>query len=261
MDRDHEQHHEYDDQFVAGLEWIWGEGFLSPGGADEVALILDGLDLDGKRVLDIGCGIGGIDILLVKKHNAAQVVGVDVEQPLLDRAMQLVQQAGLTDRINFQLIQPGPLPFADESFDFVFSKDAMVHIPDKVAIYSEIYRVLQPDGQVAFSDWFGSEMPNTPEFEEWLRVISLTFGMGTLAEAERLMDSTGFRDITTNDRNAWYADYMHQELETIQGENYDRLVAEHGEAMAAQRLQSSLAKKTVVDQGLLRPGHIRAIKP
>ena len=38
--------HEYTEEFVAGLEWIWGEGFLSPGGPEEVAAILNGLDLD-----------------------------------------------------------------------------------------------------------------------------------------------------------------------------------------------------------------------
>ena len=48
---------EYSESFVAGLEWIWGEGFMSPGGADEVLEILQGVDLTGKRVLDIGCGL------------------------------------------------------------------------------------------------------------------------------------------------------------------------------------------------------------
>ncbi len=35
-----ERDHEYTEDFVAGLEWVWGEGFLSPGGPDEVAAIL-----------------------------------------------------------------------------------------------------------------------------------------------------------------------------------------------------------------------------
>ena len=56
---------EYDDTLVAMLEMIWGEGFLSPGGAEEVALLLEGEYISGKKVIDIGCGIGGIDVLLV----------------------------------------------------------------------------------------------------------------------------------------------------------------------------------------------------
>ncbi len=70
------QHHdEYDDAFVARLELLWGDGFLSPGGAEEVAKLLSGFDLTGKRVLDIGCGIGGVDLLLAGKHGAASVLG------------------------------------------------------------------------------------------------------------------------------------------------------------------------------------------
>ena len=49
---------EYDDQVVARLQLLWGEGFLSPGGAGEVTEMLRGIDLSGKRVLDLGCGIG-----------------------------------------------------------------------------------------------------------------------------------------------------------------------------------------------------------
>ncbi len=49
-----ENDYEYDDDFVAGLEWVRGEGFLSLGGPEEIAAITRGLDLAGKRLLDIG---------------------------------------------------------------------------------------------------------------------------------------------------------------------------------------------------------------
>ncbi|MCR9115184.1 MAG: methyltransferase domain-containing protein, partial [Rhodobacteraceae bacterium] len=69
----------YDDQFAAFLEEIWGEGYMSPGGPEEVARVLDGLDLRGKRVMDIGCGTGAIALSLRRDHGAAEVVGIDVE--------------------------------------------------------------------------------------------------------------------------------------------------------------------------------------
>ena len=52
----------YDDATVDFLEALWGEGYLSPGGPEEVARILAGLDLAGRIVLDIGCGSGGITV-------------------------------------------------------------------------------------------------------------------------------------------------------------------------------------------------------
>jgi hypothetical protein len=65
--------HLYDDAMVAFLETLWGEGYLSPGGPEEVARVLRGLDLSGLAVLDIGCGSGGITVSLARDHGAGRV--------------------------------------------------------------------------------------------------------------------------------------------------------------------------------------------
>ncbi|HKJ51168.1 MAG TPA: hypothetical protein VKB27_06675 [Gammaproteobacteria bacterium] len=57
---------QYPDHFIERLHTIWGEGFLSPGGEEEVGEIVRGLDLAGKVVLDVGFGTGGPAIALVK---------------------------------------------------------------------------------------------------------------------------------------------------------------------------------------------------
>ncbi len=82
-----ETHHEgeYDDAMVTMLELIWGEGFLSPGGLEATLEIVRGLDLDGKSVLDIGCGIGGPAMVLVRERGC-RVIGLDLEAPLIARA-------------------------------------------------------------------------------------------------------------------------------------------------------------------------------
>ncbi len=261
MSNEQAHHDEYDDTFVAGLEWMWGEGFLSPGGPAEVAEILSGVDLRGKRVLDIGCGIGGIDVLLVNTFGAAHVTGVDVEAPLVAKAKHTAQRAGLAEQITVELVTPGLLPFARARFDAVFSKDSMIHIPDKAQIYTEIKRVLKPSGRLAVSDWFGSAQPDSPELLAWLDIVGLTFALGTIEEAADLLADVGFVGIESNDRNAWYATYMERELATLQGDNFDRLASQLGRDVAERRLESSTLKRQVVDQGLLRPGHLRATRP
>jgi phosphoethanolamine N-methyltransferase len=50
---------EYHDSLVTLLEWIWGTDYMAPGGEGNVDKMVRGLDLAGKQVLDIGCGIGG----------------------------------------------------------------------------------------------------------------------------------------------------------------------------------------------------------
>ena len=86
---------EYDDKLTALLEALWGEGFLSPGGIDEVNRYLTGITLEGLTVLDIGCGLGGVDIHLIKQHRAAMVTGIDVDQALIDRCTKLADKYGL----------------------------------------------------------------------------------------------------------------------------------------------------------------------
>ena len=66
---------QYAKAFTDALQFMWGDGFLSPGGPEEVALMLEGHEIKGKRVLDIGSGVGGIDCLLADVYGAAEVVG------------------------------------------------------------------------------------------------------------------------------------------------------------------------------------------
>jgi len=172
-----DHHDEYGDTFVAGLEWMWGEGFLSPGGEEEVGRIVAGAPIEGARVLDVGCGLGAIGVLLVERFGAVHVTGIDIEAPLVARATARVAAAGLTDRIAIHRVSPGPFPFEDGAFDVVFSKDSMIHIPDKCALYADIHRVLVPGGRMVLSDWFGNGLEPTPAMREWLDVVGLTFRM------------------------------------------------------------------------------------
>ena len=55
---------EYDDNMVSLLQAVWGEGFLSPGGTDEVDRVLGNKELTRASILDIGCGIGGAAVHL-----------------------------------------------------------------------------------------------------------------------------------------------------------------------------------------------------
>ena len=140
------EHQEYDDDLLNVLETVWGRGFLSPGGVDEVDAYLAGIHVSGKTVLDIGCGVGGVDLHLVREHRVAYVTGIDIESNLIERCQQLASENGLQNALDFLQVEPGPLPFGDASFDIVTSKDSIIHIADKAQLSRDIFRVLSPGG-------------------------------------------------------------------------------------------------------------------
>jgi phosphoethanolamine N-methyltransferase len=256
-----ERQNEYDDQFVARLELIYGEGFLSPGGADEVRELLDGFSIAGQQVLDIGCGTGGADVLLVQDHGAKKVIGIDVELPLIDRAIKLATDKNLTAKLEFILVDPGPLPFADESFDTVFSKDAILQIPDKPSLFSEVHRVLKPGGVFVAGDWLKSGEGELKALQEFLDASSFTSNMGTPATSEEQLQSSGFVEVQIKDRTAWLREETKTDNDLIAGEYKDRAIELIGPERYEAWLRIRRGLLGALESAELRPSHLRAQKP
>jgi len=252
---------EYDDDMNTVLEAVWGEGFASPGGTNEVDLYLQGLDLAGSSVLDIGCGLGGVDIHLVKQHRVGKVTGVDIDPGLIQRCEGLAKRHGVTERTEFVRVKPGPLPFAETSFDAVTSKDSIIHIGDKHGLAADIFRVLKPGGWFAASDWLaGYEGEPSPEMEAYLVAEALDFGIASANTYLLAMKAAGFEDIEFVDRNDWYRDEARRERDRLCGALYDGLMNRVGSEFLEHEIDVWNKMIVVLDQGLLRPTHLRCRK-
>jgi len=253
---------EYDDAMVALLDAVWGEGYMSPGGPDEIRMIVEGVALSGMAVLDLGCGTGGITRFLAETYHPARIVGIDVDAGLVARATKRAAEAGLGESLSFQTVTPGLLPFADGSFDVFFSKDAMIHIADKEVLFAEIFRVLRPGGIIAAGDWMSStDGPFSAEMTDYVEAEGLGLSPASPARYRSAMAQAGFRDIRMIDRNEWYKPLAHREHDAMAGPLYDQLVARVGKAFADNEIEVWRALTVVVDSGELRPGHMRARKP
>lgn len=253
---------EYDDDSISFLETLWGEGYLSPGGPEEIRAVLDGFDLRGLTVLDIGCGSGGITLSLASDYGAARVVGIDVEQPVIDKAKRRAEARGLDDRVEFIRIDPGPYPFPDESFDIVFSKDAMIHIPDKEALFNDILRLLRPGGRVLAGDWMISHDDEpSREMKQYIEQEGLSFNMASPERYRRAMEAAGFIDVALRNRNPWYVEVARGELKALEGDLYEKAAAAAGKEIVDHNIETWRAMLKVLETGEHCPHHLRGRKP
>ena len=258
---EHEEEVEYTDAVVGVSELAWGDGFISPGGKAEIDLFLEGVDISGQAVLDVGCGAGGCDVVLVRDHGAAHVHGIDIEQPLLDGCVARARQHGLADRLSYQKVKPGPFPLADDNYDVVFSKDALIHIEDKYALFLEVFRVLKPGGLFVASDWMsGTEEKPGPELQRWLDLVGLSLGVNTPRVYVEAMEKAGFVEISTRDRNQFVIEALRADCALLSGDGHAELIRRCGDE-AQHWIETFEAAYAAAKSGELRPGHLRGYKP
>jgi len=251
---------EYHDALVTMLEIIWGDGYMAPGGPGNVARLLDGIDATGKRILDIGCGIGGPAFEMATTHGA-NVVGIDLEAPLVERARKSAAKLGLADRCTFKTVEVGPLAFDDESFDVVISSGAFTQIADKSGILGESLRVLRPGGHLRCYDWLGSGREISDDMRYWFKMEGITYALETLRSYERHLVDAGFVEVRTIDATNWYQKEAHREYDLMRGDLNARMVELLGQADADYFVENWRAMVVVIDQGDMRQGYCRGRRP
>ena len=140
----------------AGVANPWTMGGLAPG----------------ERVLDLGCGAGTYTLVAAQMVGAGgRVTGIDMTPEMLAKARAAAAEMGVTN-VEFVEGEAERLPFADASFDVVISNGVIDLVPDKDAVFAELYRVLAPGGRMQIAD----VTIQNPVSEEGRRKIDLWTG-------------------------------------------------------------------------------------
>ena len=129
---------------IADLNREWGEEFIQRLGLKP-----------GMKVLDIGCGTGNQAIPAARA--GADVTGVDIATNLLEQARRRAHQEKLT--IDFREGDAEDLPFADHSFDVVYSMFGAMFAPRPDRVAAEMKRVTKPGGLIAMANWTPEGLP------------------------------------------------------------------------------------------------------
>jgi len=123
-----------------------GADQLHAGGLAGTSYLLRQLDLGpDARLLDVGCGVGGPARVAARQYRC-RVVGVDLSPDFVRLAEHLTHRVGLTELVQHQVAAGEHLQFDDASFDRAMMLHVGMNIQDKVAVFTEVCRVLRPGG-------------------------------------------------------------------------------------------------------------------
>jgi arsenite methyltransferase len=126
----------------------------------------------GERVLDLGSGAGTDSLVAAQMVGAdGRVTGIDMTAPMLAKARAAAAEMGVAN-VEFVEGEAERLPFSDASFDVVISNGVIDLVPDKDAVFAELYRVLVPGGRMQIAD----VTIQNPVSEEGRRKIDLWTG-------------------------------------------------------------------------------------
>jgi ubiquinone/menaquinone biosynthesis C-methylase UbiE len=112
---------------------------------------LAAIDGEPDRVLDVGTGTGAGVFTLARRFLAAQIVGVDLSERMLEQARRNTPE-DLRDRVTFERGDAASLPFADGSF-------GLAAHANMIPFFDEVARVVEPGGQALFAFSSGAETP------------------------------------------------------------------------------------------------------
>jgi arsenite methyltransferase len=149
--------------FPTGRAWALDLGYppallerVPDGSAESFAGVANPFSLGdlapGEQVLDLGSGAGTDSLVAVQMVGPeGRVVGVDMTPEMVSKARASAAELGASN-VEFLESEAEKLPFSDASFDVVISNGVIDLIPDKDAVFAELFRVLRPGGRLQIAD-------------------------------------------------------------------------------------------------------------
>jgi ubiquinone/menaquinone biosynthesis C-methylase UbiE len=108
---------------------------------------------DGRNsILDVGTGTAQIPIELCRRSPSAQIVAIDLAEPMIQIGQENIRRAGFSDRIVLQRVDAKNLALVGDDFAAVISNSIVHHIPKPERALAEMVRILRPGGLLFVRD-------------------------------------------------------------------------------------------------------------
>ncbi|MFO0950990.1 MAG: methyltransferase domain-containing protein [Isosphaeraceae bacterium] len=200
---------------ILRYEKIFGAGYISTGGPETTDYLIARLGpalKPGVRVLDVGSGIGGAAFALANRFGA-KVTGIDLAPMMVEIAHERAQEAGAPKDVHFVIGDVLDYAF-DGPFDVVWSRDALMHIPDKPRLFKRLLDLLAPGGHLVVTDYARGAGERSPGFQDYIR--STGYHVVDPASYGKLLEDAGFVDVEVEDATPKFIDIMKREADRLE---------------------------------------------
>ena len=130
----------------------------------------------GGRILEVGVGTG---ISLPDYAPANKICGVDISEPMLQKAMERVAKLNLDHVEGLWVMDAEHLRFPEDSFDVVVAQYVITTVPNPEATLDEFARVLKPGGEIVLVSRVGAEAGLRKALEKWFAPAARKLGWRT----------------------------------------------------------------------------------
>ena len=207
---------------ILRYEKVFGRGYVSTGGPETTDYLRGKLGdslKSGVRVLDVGSGIGGAMFYLAKSHGAI-VTGVDLAPEMIKLAEERAQELDAPSTVTSILGDVLTHPF-DGKFGIVWSRDALMHIPDKGRLFSRLFDLTLPGGRLVITDYARGLGEGSAEFRAY--VASTGYHLVDPASYGKFLEAAGYVDVQVEDATGRFIDVLEREVAFLEANRADFL--------------------------------------
>jgi len=205
---------QYSRKGILKYEKVFGETFVSAGGKITTEEFCKYLHLkSGENVLDVGCGIGGSGFHMAKNYGV-RVHGVDLSSNMISIAVERQKTAEIgSGKVSFEIMDVTTGQCPSDSYDVIYSRDTILHIEDKRALFAKFLKWLKPGGRLLISDYCRGNKVHSDDFRTY--VAQRGYHLLTVADYGKILEDVGFQQVNAQDRTSQFIDILRLELERI----------------------------------------------
>jgi len=209
-------HNQYSRHSILRYERIFGHTFVSTGGLETTQELVQKINLQPNfQVLDVGCGIGGSAFYMARQYGV-QVHGIDLSINMLNIAFEYAYQQPRECKITFEYCDATTKQFSPNQFDVIYSRDAILHIENKLQLFKNFYTFLKPGGQVLITDYCKGDTEGSEDFRQY--VSNRGYHLLTVSDYGKVLEEAGFVNVQPIDATNRFVEVLQFELNKLQNE-------------------------------------------